>query len=86
MIDLASPSNIRYIARITDADAMDPAFSEAFSARLASDWAEPLAATTTLTQQMTALARVKLALALTLDAQEDPPKTLRSTSFLDARF
>jgi hypothetical protein len=86
LTDIASPINIRYIFRVTDADAMDVSFREALSARLAMDWAEPLAATTTLTQQMAALARQKLSNALALDAQEDPPEPLRSTSFIRARF
>jgi hypothetical protein len=86
LTDLATPINIRYIFRVTDADSMDSSFREALAAILARDWAEPLAATTTLSQQMAVIARQKLSNALALDAQEDPPKTLRSTSFLDARW
>jgi hypothetical protein len=86
LCDLASPINIRYVFQVTDADAMDPGFREALSARLAAEWAEALSATNTVTQQMFQLARQKLAVALAIDGQEDDQRSLQSTSFIDARY
>jgi hypothetical protein len=87
LCDLASPLRIRYVYRVTDADAMDPAFREALASRLAMEWAEPLTGTTSLTEQMAVLYRRKLSVALAIDGQEDGQRTLDPMpSFIRSRW
>jgi hypothetical protein len=86
LTDLTAPLSIRYVFKVTDADAMDPAFREALAAKLAWMWAEPLSGTTTLTEQMAKHYANKLQVARVADGQEDKPQKLESCTFIDARW
>lgn len=87
LTDLASPIQIRYVFRVTDADAMDPAFRDALSARLAMEWAESITGTTTMVQQLAQVYRRALAVAMAIDGQEDDQRQLDpEPSFITSRF
>ena len=83
--DMTAPLEIRYIALVS-VDSMDSTFREALSARLAMEWAEPLAQTSTVVSQMSAFYKNKLQVARAADGQEDRLRVIDSPSFVDARF
>ena len=83
--DIAPPLEIRYIALVAP-DAMDPTFRDALSARLAMEWAEPLAQTTSVQIEMGTLYKNKLQVARTSDGQEGRQLTIEAPDFIDARF
>ena len=82
---LAAPLNIKYIARV-EVDMMDSAFRDVLAARLAMEWAEPLAQTSTVVASMSRMYTNKLQVARAADGQEDRQKLIESSSFIDARF
>ena len=85
--DLASPIQIRYVHRVTDADSMEAAFRDALAARLALEWAERLTGTTTIVQQLAMIYKRSLAVALAIDGQEDDQRQLDpEPSFITSRF
>lgn len=86
LTDLSAPLQIKYVAQITDVNAMDPAFRDTLAARLAMEWAEPLAQTTTVQNAMSTLYRNKLQVARVADGQEDDQQILDAPSYIDARF
>ncbi len=83
--DMTAPLQIKYVARVAS-DTMDFTFREALSARLAMEWAEPLAQTTRVVESMIALYRNKLQVARAADSQTDRLKVIDASDFLLARF
>ena len=85
--DISSPLQGVYIARVSNAEQMDPKFREALSARLAMEWAEPLTASGTLLTKMTQLYQQKMADARTVDGAEDSfNRQPDSGAWIDARY
>ena len=84
--DMTAPLNIRYISSDVSVDEMDSTFRDALAARLAMEWAEPLAQTTTVGQQMATLYRNKLQVARVADGQEDRTRVFDAPDFINARF
>lgn len=68
--DHDAPINIRYIARITNADLMPPSFREALSSVLAAEWAQALTGDADKVQLMDLRRIRKVAEARALDGQE----------------
>lgn len=83
--DMTAPLEIRYVA-LVPVDLMDSTFREALAARLAMEWAEPLAQTTSVANSMATLYRNKLQVARVSDGQEDRLQTIDAPDFIDARF
>jgi len=83
--DMTAPLEIRYIA-LVPVDSMDSTFREALSARLAMEWAEPLAQTSTVVSQMSSFYVNKLQVARAADGQEDRLRVIDSPSFVDSRY
>lgn len=83
--DIVAPLKIKYVARVLEGE-MDATFREALAARLAMEWAEPLAQSTTLTNTMATLYRNKLQVARAADGQEDRIRVIEASDFINARF
>ena len=83
--DMTAPLEIRYVA-LVDVDSMDSTFREALASRLAMEWAEPLAQTTSVVNSMAAFYRNKLQVARVADGQEDRTQVMEVNDFIDARF
>lgn len=83
--DMTAPLEIRYVARVP-VDSMDSTFREALAARLAMEWAEPLAQTSTVVNSMAAFYRNKLQVARVADGQEDRLQIIDAPDFIDSRF
>jgi hypothetical protein len=84
--DLPAPLEVSYVARITDVSQMDPKFREAFSARLAMEWAEPLTAVSKLAEDMARLYDMKLRAAKAVESQEDSISTFDVSSWTNSRY
>lgn len=85
LTDIDAPLNVTFVYRNTDADSYDSLFIECLEARLAQEWAEPLTRQSTIAAAMAALYAQKLAYARSVDAQEQTPRILLVSSWLDAR-
>ncbi len=83
--DMTAPLEIRYVARVP-VDSMDSAFRDALAARLAMEWAEPLAQTTTVVNSMAAFYKNKLQVARVADGQEDRQRVIDAPGFIEARW
>ncbi len=83
--DKASPLEIKYVGLVV-VDLMTPTFKEALASRLAMEWAEPLAQTTTVVNSMALFYRNKLQVARIADGQTDRRKVIDSSDFIVARF
>ena len=84
--DIGAPLQLRYIRRVTDVNAMDFAFRECLSARLAMEWAQPLTQDDGVASRMAALYEAKLRTARAADGQEEVPRSLETNTFLEARW
>lgn len=71
--DLPAPLRIRYIARIEDSTMYDPLFVGAFAAKLATEVAEPLSASTSKAETAMRNYRMAIAEAVRCNAIEKPP-------------
>ncbi len=85
LTDMTAPLNILYTALVAEG-AMDATFREALAARLAMEWAEPLAQNSSLTDQMATLYRNKLQVARAADGQTDRQREIDASAFILARF
>ena len=84
--DIDAPLKIKYTADIEDANAMEPKFREALSARLAMAWAEPLTGVSSKTAELAKIYAAFLKSAKSVDGQEDSPKQTESDAWIDARL
>lgn len=87
--DIVSPLNIRYIARIEDAEAWDPLFVEAMAAKLGAMVAEKLTGLSEIVQIQNALFVRKVQQARSMDGFEQTPFNTDDTndySWLFMRF
>lgn len=78
--------NIRYVARITDANEYDAMLTETISARMAHEISYTLANSTTHTEQLWNLYMMKLSEARFADATEGTPAELVSDNFTTVRL
>jgi len=83
--DIAAPLEIKYVALVL-VGSFDATFREALSARLAMEWAEPLAQTTSVSSAMANLYQNKLRVARVADGQEDRQQVIEAVGFIEARF
>lgn len=83
--DMEAPLEIMYVGE-TPVASMDSTFRDALAARLAMEWAEPLAQTTTVVDSMATFYKNKLQVARAADGQEDRLRTIDADDFIDARF
>lgn len=81
----ADEADIVYVARITDTAIYDPMFTQALAAALAAATAMQITNSGTVTTKMDQLAAAKLALARSIDAQEEPPQIIEADDFINAR-
>ncbi len=86
LTDMAAPLRIKYVARNTNPAEYPSYFAEALAGRLAMEWAEGLTGTRTVVEQMASLYRNKLQVARVADGQEDSPRQLVTSTFIDVRF
>jgi hypothetical protein len=78
--------HIRYMARITDPTLFDPCFVQAFACRLAIELCEPLSAAANKRQLLAQEYRDAMFTAMRINAMEQPPEPLASSSWLQARL
>lgn len=76
---------LRYVRAVEDPNVMDPAFREALAWRLAMELAVPLAKSGSLRDRMAAGFEDALAIAKSIDGQDDPPQALPDGSWVAAR-
>lgn len=76
---------LRYVRGLTDPNVMDPAFREALAWRLAMELAVPLAKSGALRDRMERGFEDALAVAKSIDGQDDPPQRLPEPSWVTAR-
>ncbi len=76
---------LRYVRRLTDPNVMDPAFREALAWRLAMELAVPLAKSGSLRDRMERGFEDALAVAKSIDGQDDPPQALPAGAWVAAR-
>jgi len=76
---------LRYVRKLTDPNVMDPAFREALAWRLAMELAVPLAKSGSLRDRMERGFEDSLAVAKSVDGQDDPPQVLPSGGWITAR-
>jgi hypothetical protein len=77
--------HLRYVRKVGDPNVMDPAFREALAWRLAMELAVPLAKSGSLRDRMAAGFDDALAIAKSIDGQDDPPQVLPDGSWVMAR-
>jgi hypothetical protein len=80
------PLNIRYMARVTDPTLFDPCFVQAFACRLAMELCEPLSAAANKRQMLSQEYQGAIYTAMRVNAMEQPPEPLASSSWLQARL
>lgn len=83
--DLGAPLQIIYTAQITDPVEMDVLFRQAFAAALAADIAEAVTGTSTKVEEMIAIRDAKMRASKTPDGQENSPREIEASEWLDAR-
>ena len=76
---------LSYVRKVEDPNVMDPAFREALAWRLAMELAVPLAKSGSLRDRMAAGFEDALAIAKSIDGQDDPPQALPDGSWVMAR-
>ena len=76
---------LRYVRKVEDPNVMDPAFREALAWRLAMELAAPLAKSGALRDRMAVGFEDALAIAKSIDGQDDPPQVPPDGSWLAAR-
>jgi len=86
LTDIGAPLSIAYIARIENAELMDPSFRRALSLRCAVEWAQKLTGTTSIVEQVAAEYESALRMARTVDGQEDTADVLRPNTWINARL
>lgn len=86
LTDLDAPLYISYVARIEDAELMDPSFRRALSLRCALEWCQKLTGTNSLTEQIAAEYESALRMARTADGQEDTADELTPNFWVNARL
>jgi len=77
---------MRYVRKLEDPNVMDPAFREALAWRIAVELAVPLAKSGSLRDRMTAGFENALAVARSVDGQDDPPGALPDGDWVTARY
>ena len=77
---------LRYVRKVEDPNVMDPAFREALAWRLAMELAVPLAKSGSLRDRMAAGFEDALAIAKSIDGQDDPPQVLPDGDWVSARY
>lgn len=83
----SAPLQLVYIARITDADSYSPQFVEAFQARLAAEWAEPLVKQSSVQRLMVEVYDRKIRAAKTIEAgQTGLHEDTTNGSWVDSRL
>lgn len=85
LTDYSSPLKVRYIQRVTDPTQFDPAFVEAFSARLAYELATPLQDSTSRKEMAWADYKQALREAVRANAIELPAEVVSDDTWLAAR-
>lgn len=81
----AAALNIRYVSRIEDVSKYDSMFCSALAAFLAAKMAYPITKSNTTAQTMLELYKGIIVPAKSVDAQENPAKTMGDFPFLQAR-
>ena len=76
---------LRYVRKVEDPNVMEPAFREALAWRLAMELAVPLAKSGSLRDRMAAGFEDALAIAKSIDGQDDPPQGLPDGSWIMVR-
>jgi len=76
---------LRYVRKVEDPNVMDPAFREVLAWRLAMELAVPLAKSGALRDRMAAGFEDALAIAKSIDGQDDPPQALPDGSWVIGR-
>lgn len=77
---------MRYVRKLEDPNVMDPAFREALAWRIAVELAVPLAKSGSLRDRMSAGFENALAVARSVDGQDDPPGALPDGTWVTARY
>lgn len=86
LTDITAPLKIRYIARIEDTGAWDPAFTEAFACRLAAESCEKLTQSNSKRDFAWKEYEQAIQIAVRADAIENPPEPLPDSSWLLSRL
>lgn len=85
LTDLTAPLHIRYTKRVTDPNAMDALFREAFACRLAAEACESLTQSSTKRQAAWAEHDRAIAQAIRVNAIERPSQPIADDTWLEAR-
>jgi len=83
--DHGPPLYIRYTARVTDAQQMDVLFRESLAALLAAETAEAITGDRAKVGDLLQIVDEKIRYARNADGQEDPPRSLIASEWLDSR-
>ncbi|AXK65951.1 hypothetical protein [Burkholderia sp. IDO3] len=85
LTDLQAPLAIRYAKRVTDPNAMDPLFREAFACRLAAEACETLTQSSTKRQAAWAEHEQAITKAIRVNAIERPSQPIGDDTWLESR-